>query len=146
MTHYTNMLISVTYVTSVTPIKCVTMWHNVTLWPKKAEKIAKNAQICYLGNKIDETHCDTIWHFDKDVTPKVFKFSRPSNDGRRHGRVSYLLGHCEHFLTKQKVTLRPRARGQMKSVFSRSRRKIRMLLCRAVRCAMWFQQDERSSS
>jgi hypothetical protein len=91
MTHYTNMLKSVTYVTSVTPMTCVTLWQNVTLRNKKADKIAKNAQICHLGNKIEVTHCDTIFNFDKYVTPKVFKFSGPSNDGRRHGRGTYLF-------------------------------------------------------
>jgi hypothetical protein len=45
-----------------------------------------------LGNEIDVTHCHTIWQFDKYVTPKVFKFIGPSNDGRRHGRGTYLFG------------------------------------------------------
>jgi hypothetical protein len=30
-------------------------------------------------------------HLDKYVTPKVFKFSGPSNDSQRHGRGNYLL-------------------------------------------------------
>jgi hypothetical protein len=32
-----------------------------------------------------------MWHFDMFVTLKVFKLIGPSNDGRRHGRGTYLL-------------------------------------------------------
>jgi hypothetical protein len=35
--------------------------------------------------------CDTKWHFNTFVTPQVFQFIGPSNDGRRHGRGTYLF-------------------------------------------------------
>jgi hypothetical protein len=37
------------------------------------------------------THCEIMWHFDMFVTLKVFKLIGPSNDGRRHGRGTYLF-------------------------------------------------------
>jgi hypothetical protein len=32
-----------------------------------------------------------MWHYNTFVTPQVFQFIGPSNDGRRHGRGTYLL-------------------------------------------------------
>jgi hypothetical protein len=32
-----------------------------------------------------------FWHLYTSVTPKVFKFNRASNDGRRHSRGTYLF-------------------------------------------------------
>jgi hypothetical protein len=65
--------------------------------PKKF-KSEKNTKICLLRNEIDLTHCDIMWHFDMFVTLKVFKLIGPSNDGRRHGRGTYLfvLEHIAH--------------------------------------------------
>jgi hypothetical protein len=37
------------------------------------------------------THCHIMEHFDMFVTLKVFKLIGPSNDGRRHGRGTYLF-------------------------------------------------------
>jgi hypothetical protein len=37
-----------------------------------------------LGTEIDVAHFDTMQHSDTSVTPQVFKFIRPSNDGRRY--------------------------------------------------------------
>jgi hypothetical protein len=34
---------------------------------------------------------DTMWHYNTFVTPQVFQFIGPSNDGQRHGRGTYLL-------------------------------------------------------
>jgi hypothetical protein len=34
---------------------------------------------------------DTIWHYSTFVRPQVFQFIGPSNDGRRHGRGTYLF-------------------------------------------------------
>jgi hypothetical protein len=36
-------------------------------------------------------HCDTKQKFGTSWTPKVMKFIGPSNDGRRHGRGTYLF-------------------------------------------------------
>jgi hypothetical protein len=47
--------------------------------------------MCQLGNEIAVTHCDTIQHCNTSVTPKVIKFSGTSDDGRRHGRSTYLF-------------------------------------------------------
>jgi hypothetical protein len=33
----------------------------------------------------------TMWHYNSFVTPQVFQFIGPSNDGRRHGRGTYLF-------------------------------------------------------
>jgi hypothetical protein len=32
-----------------------------------------------------------MWHYNTFVTPQVFQFIGPSNDGRRHGRGTYLF-------------------------------------------------------
>jgi hypothetical protein len=54
-----------------------------------------------------------MWHFDMFVTLKVFKLIGPSNDGRRHGRGTYLLTldkgnqakKCDHDGVKKIVTI-----------------------------------------
>jgi hypothetical protein len=76
-------MISVTCVTRgtcVSPMRCATLWHNVTLKHKKF-KNTKTQKICQLENEIDVTPCDTMRHSNTSVTPKGFKFAGPSKDG-----------------------------------------------------------------
>jgi hypothetical protein len=57
---------------------------------KNGPKNAKNAKICQLLNEKDEidiTLCANL----TCLTPKVFKFIGTPNDGRRHGRGTYLF-------------------------------------------------------
>jgi hypothetical protein len=37
-----------------------------------------------------------MWHYNTFVTPQVFQFIGPSNDGRRHGRGTYLFCSPSH--------------------------------------------------
>jgi hypothetical protein len=69
---------------------CHTVTQYDTIKHKKIKK-AKIDQICNLRNEIDDTHCDTMWHFDMFVILTIFKLIGPSNDGRRHGRGTYLF-------------------------------------------------------
>jgi hypothetical protein len=74
--------------------KCDTLdpWplsHCDTMWQKSKNKIKKCTNMLII-NEIDVTHCDTMWYFDMFVTSKVFQLIGPSNDGRRHGRGTYL--------------------------------------------------------
>jgi hypothetical protein len=68
------LVTSVTYVINVTLMTCVTLWHNVRLEnPKNLKMLKKKAKKCKLINEMDVTHCDTMWHFDMSVKPKVFQ-------------------------------------------------------------------------
>jgi hypothetical protein len=66
---------------------CDTLWHAGT----KSNKMPKKAKIWQFGNLTDVTHRNSIWHFDTSVTQKDVQFIRPWNDGRRHGRGTYLF-------------------------------------------------------
>jgi hypothetical protein len=55
----------------------------------KSLRNAKSAKICQLGSENHVTHTVTLCNtmdYDTSVTPKVFKFIEPSNDGRWHGK------------------------------------------------------------
>jgi hypothetical protein len=51
----------------------------------KKNKIKNNMTIVQLNR------CDTMWDCDTSMTLKVVQYIGPSNDGRRHGRGTYLF-------------------------------------------------------
>jgi hypothetical protein len=67
---------------------CYTIWHHGTHKFKKDDK-CKNMTIGELNRS------NRMWHYvnncDTSVTPNVFQIIEPSNDGRRHGRGTYLF-------------------------------------------------------
>jgi hypothetical protein len=67
--------------------KCDThkMCHTVTQWETRTQKGQKIQNLDNLSIGKWKS-CDTLWHCDTSVNPKVFKFIGPFKDGRRHGR------------------------------------------------------------
>jgi hypothetical protein len=75
------------------------VWHMTQVWhpwhvsqcDTITQKSYKNTKICKKLPMDNWNRCDTFWHFDTSVTPKVFKFNRPSKDCRKHSSGTYLL-------------------------------------------------------
>jgi hypothetical protein len=72
--------------------KCDTreMCHTVTQCETRTQNSQKiqNLENLSIGKW---NSCDTLWHYDTSVKPKVFKLIGSFKDGRRHGRGTYLF-------------------------------------------------------